>query len=205
MNDIQRWLPGTGLASCLLLAGLSVGCSDEDEDVCTDTVVTRADDDADFDSYETFAVFEIGSGDGAGGMGGSASIPDDVQVNIEEANQAASRELLRRGLKSVNPDQEDPDLWIVSLAKTEEEEGTYWACVPGPGWWGWYYYWDPCAWLEPINFEYTVGTLAVTLVDSKAEEPVFGGAAQGILECTNNLDERIGSAVAEIFDDYPSE
>jgi len=187
------------------------GCSNnDDDDVCTDQVQTLADDDADFSSYETFAVFEIGT-TGVGGAGGSSGIPsdlpEDVTANIETANKEAVRQLKALGLSEVDPEEETPDLWVLSAALTEEEEGTYWQCVPGWYWWGWYYYWDPCAWTVPVDFEYTQGTLLVAVVDAADEKPVFGGVLEGILECTDEheIDDRIEAGVDEIFDDYPQD
>ena len=97
-----------------------------------------------------------------------------------------------------------PDLWVFSAAATEDKTGLYWDCVPGWYWWGWYPYWDPCAWYVPIPFDFTVGTLAVGLVDSESQKPVFLGVARGVMEC-GDVQDRIESAVDEMFDDYPSD
>jgi len=203
----KRWSVGLWSLSLVLGAGLLGGCAEEDDldDVCEDDIVTRVDEDADFSEYETYAIWEIGSGMAGAGGGSSADIPDDVAVNIDTANKEAARQLRDLGLTQVDPEQEDPDLWIVSLAATQEETGTYWSCYGGWAWWGWYYYWDPCAWLVPIEFEYTEGTLLVATIDSGSHTAVFGGVVEGILECDDDLETRIESGVEEIFKDYPQE
>jgi len=193
------------VAALMLGVALVGGCAedDDDDDFCSDEVKSAVDDDADFASYETFAIFEVGTDAPLGGA--PATIPDDVVANIDTANRAVKAELKDLGLSEVDPDDEEPDLWIMSAALTEEEEGIYWQCVPGWYWWGWYYYWDPCAWLDPVEFEYTVGTLLVGVVDSKDNVPVFGGVVKGVLECTDDVDQRIVDGVDEIFEDYPTE
>lgn len=207
----HRSLKGAAWVLLPLFGVFGIGCSnDDDEDeICEDVTVTSVDDDADFSSYETFAVFEIGDtiGDGGAGGGTGVEIPEEVETNLKVANDEAVAQLKKLGLDEVDPKDETPDLWIFSAAAQEGKDGTYWACVPGWSWWGWYYYWDPCAWLQPIDFEYTVGTLAVGVIDSSTEKPVFGGFVQGILECSekHELNERIEAGVAEIFEDYPAD
>lgn len=203
----KRWSVGFWSLSCVLGVGLLGGCAEEDDvdDVCEDDIVTRVDDDADFSEYETYAIWEIGSGTAGAGGEGPGDIPEDVAVNIGTANKEAARQLRDLGLTQVDPEEEDPDLWIVSMAATEEETGTYWSCVGGWEWWGWYYYWDPCAWLVPIEFEYTEGTLLVATIDANSHEAVFGGVVEGILECDDDLETRIESGVDEIFRDYPQD
>jgi len=193
------------VAVTIIGAGSLLGaCSSENP--CGDIIETRADDDADFGSYETFAVLEVPDEGGSAGAGGEGSgIPDDIRLNLEAANTAAANELESIGLTEVGVD-DDPDLFVVSASASREETELTWYCVPGWYWWGWYYYWDPCAWMVPIEIEYTEGSLLVALVDAATEAPVFGGVVQGILECTDDdLQSRIEEGVEEIFEDYPSE
>jgi hypothetical protein len=199
----RRAFPLLGLtvfASWGALGGCSNGGTCPNID---DSVVTRADPDADFSRYQTFAIREI-SEEGAAGAGG-AGIPEDVQVNLEVANDAAAEELVLLGLEEVDPEAETPDLWVFSAASTEREEGVNWYCVPDWYWLGYGYYWDPCAWMYPIEFEYTEGTLLVGVADSSTDTPVFGGLLKGVLECDSDLDVRIENGVEAIFDDYPAE
>lgn len=207
MSKLSRPFRALSLASLTALGSWSLlgGCSDGNP--CGDEVVTRADDEADFAAYETFAVIDlpedIGAG-GAGGAGGGRGMPDDIRVNLEIANEAAATQLELLGLERVEV-EDDPDLFVLSASASEEETGIYWTCVPDWYWWGWYYYWDPCAWMAPIPVEYTVGSLLVATVDAATEEPVFGGIVQGILECTSeDLEDRIEDGVETIFDDYPN-
>ncbi|HSC88433.1 MAG TPA: DUF4136 domain-containing protein [Polyangiaceae bacterium] len=181
----------------------ATGCSSDD--TCQTSIVTRATPGVDFDLYSTFAIQEIGAGaGGAGGAGGDAGrdIPDDVALNIEKANAEAAKQLTAGGLTQVDPAVEEPDLWIGSAANTKEQNGVYWECVPGWYWWGWYVYWDSCAWLQPIPVEYSTGTLVVALADSSTSQIVFGGVATGVLGC-DDVDARVTSAVDQIFADYP--
>jgi len=185
--------------------GLLGGCS-SNGNPCGDEYTTRVNDDADFESYQTFAVMDIPEEGGLGGAGGAGGgeLPDDIRVNLELANEAAAESLELKGLERVDAD-DDPDLLVFSASASEEETGIYWYCVPGWYWWGWYYYWDPCAWMAPIEFEYTVGTLLVGVLDPVLGEPAFGGLIQGILECTSeDLEDRIEDGVADVFDDYPA-
>lgn len=194
---------GSLVAIAVMVLG---GCQGDDEDYCTDKAESAVDKDADFSSYETFAVAEVDGG-GFGGLGGawSGDAPDKVETNLKVANDAIVSELLDLGLTEVDPAKETPDLWVGSAGATEVETGIYWECVPGYYWWGWYPYWDPCAWLAPYPFRYTEGTVLVALVDSKTQKPVFGGALQGILECSDDIEGRIEAGIDRIFADYPEE
>jgi hypothetical protein len=203
---IGRRLKAASAALALTAVGVgfgSVGCSSDT--TCTNTVVARARPGVDFGDYETFAIKDV-DGSGFGGAGGAGhDIPDDVLTNIAVANEEAAQQLEALGLKKVDPDKETPDLWIGTAGATEENSGVVWECVPGWYWWGWYMYWDSCAWLEPIHVDYTVGTLFVALVDSGNEEVVFGGFAQGVVGCSDDVEGQIETAVDAIFDKYPVE
>jgi hypothetical protein len=184
---------------------LGGGCSSES---CASGVVSRADPAADFSAYHTFAIADIDAASlgGASGMGGSGGrgfdIPDDVLVNIDSANREAAKQLVAGGLEQVEPG-ETPDLLIASAANTTENNGVVWECVPGWYWWGWTVYWDSCAWLTPVHVEYTTGTLVVAVGDTKTNKVVFGGVASGVLDCGQDVQGQVISAVDEIFADYP--
>jgi hypothetical protein len=195
---------GAAVVSWGALSGCSTGttaaCPDYD-----DRVVSGVDDDADFSAYQTFAIRELTDADvGAGGDGGG--IPADAKLNLEAANEAAAAELTALGLDEVDPDQETPDLWVFSATATEVEQGVSWTCVPDYYWTGVEYYFDPCAWMDPLEFQYTVGTLVVGVADAETELPVFGGLLQGPADCpAADLESRIEAGVATIFEDYPSQ
>jgi|SRR6187402_517003 len=183
-------------AVAALSAFMPLGCSsDDDDDDCQEDVVkTSVDPDADFDSYTTFAVLTEEAY--------PVDTPDDVKLNLTTAINAATDELVALGLEEVDVDA-DPDVVLFTLSKTDEEDAIYWQCRGGwYGYWGWVV-WDPCAWLEPIYVEYTVGSLVVGLADPSEEKVVFGGVTQTILECGGDVTQHIESAVDAIFDDYP--
>lgn len=178
-------------------------CSDDDDDdesidieaLCTDVTATRIDYNADFSAFETFAV----TPDEAL----PADVPADVRTNLEVANTAAVAELVALGLVQVEPDSDPPpDLALFNLAATQQETTTTWECVPGYWWTGWGYAWDPCAWMVEVPVTYTEGTLVIGLADPAAQQVVFGGALQGVLECGDSA-ARIQAGVARIFGDYP--
>jgi len=191
-------LSGLGFAALALVPGCS------DSDACGSAIESRAMPGVDFSKFETFAIQEIDLSalGGAGGIGGNDP-PDEVFLNLKQANFEAAKVLTEGGLIEVDPEKETPDLWIGSAAATEQETGIYWACVPGWSWWGWATYWDPCAWLAPVPVEYTEGTLVLALVDSSTRTPVYGGVAAGVLACNDDVETQIDSAVHAILADYP--
>jgi len=193
---IARYLTLACLGSLTLFAA----CSDDEEDsLCTgDTVYTRTDPDADFTTYTTFAV-------SAEATPTDISVPPDVEANLGVANAAATAQLIDLGLTLVDADADPPpDLVLFNIAATQKQTGTEWVCSPGYIWIGWYYVWDPCAWMVEVPFVYTEGTLAVGVADPVLEKVVFGGVLQGILECGSDTASRIQSGVARIFQDYPT-
>ncbi|HKO94770.1 MAG TPA: DUF4136 domain-containing protein [Polyangiaceae bacterium] len=184
--------------ACVGSLAFFAACSDDEEDsLCTgDTVYTRADPTADFESYTTFAVSAEATPN---------DLPADFEANLGVANAAASAQLVALGLTLVAADADPPpDLTLFNIAATKKEVGTEWVCSPGYIWIGWYYVWDPCAWMVEVPFTYTEGTLAVGVADPVLSKVVFGGVLQGVLECGSDTTARIQSGVARIFDDYPT-
>jgi hypothetical protein len=176
------------ILSAALCAAALCACSDDD-----DVVVERADPDADFTSYKTFAISD----------NSSVAIPSGVAANLAQANDAITTQLENLGLTEVDASA-DPDLIAFSLASTDVDAALSWSCVPGYwyGYWDWSY--DPCSVVSPYYDSYTVGTLVVGLVDPVLEKTVFGGVAQSILD-DSNVDDDIDDAVEDIFDAYPSD
>jgi Domain of unknown function (DUF4136) len=185
-----------GVATLVVL-----GCADEPESACDDTIVTRADPMADFTGYKTFAVVpeseyptELPS-----------DLPSDTRTSLEAANDAGRRELLLLGLDEVDFATGTPDVVLFSLAASDTDTGVVYECVDGYIWYGWWgYVWDPCAWLEPVAVDYEVATVLVGLADPANEEVVFGGVVQGILEC-GDVSDRLDDGVKRIFSDYPAD
>ena len=194
--NIARYLT----LACVGSLAFFVACEDDEEDtLCTgDTVLTRTDPDADFTTYHTFAV-------SAEAAPSDISVPPDVETNLAVANAAASAQLVALGLTPVAADAEPPpDLTLFNIAATQRQTGTEWVCSPGYIWIGWYYVWDPCAWMVEVPFVYTEGTVIVGVADPLLTKVVFGGVLQGILECGGDTAARIQSGVARIFQDYPT-
>jgi hypothetical protein len=186
------------LVALLLATAVQVGCND-DEDRPDDYVNTWASSNGDFKNYKTFAFW--GPEDYPMSMD-VPEIPEDVKKDLTIVNDATRTELTMLGLTEVKAD-ENPDVFAFSLASTEDENAIYWECVPG-NWWGyWGWYWDSCAWLQPIYVDYSVGTVIVGLNDPKKEQVVFGGLIQGIVYGDDSAQERIDDGVAKVFDEYP--
>lgn len=180
---------------CLVLMVLAA-CDDDPDD----TVTTASSATAEFEDYETFAVAD--PSDAPENV--RERIPDDVETDLEVVNDAVRDELTQLGLREVARD-DDPDLVAFSLAATDDEEAVYWDCVEGY-WYGyWTYAWDPCAWLEPVYLEYTVGSIFVGLADPEEEQVVFGGLIEGVVDGDGDTEERIQDDVEEVFDDYPGQ
>lgn len=182
----------TSLAITWMLCG-GAGCSD-DEPSAQDTVATTASPSADFTSYHTFALAQSKDPD---------AIPDNVQTDLALVDDAMVAQLERRGLQQVGSD-DDPDLVAFNLATTDTEGTYYWDCVEGY-WWGyWDQAWDPCAWLQPAYVEYTAGTIALGVADPALRQVVFGGVIRGVLDYTDDVEDRINDDVARVFDSYPT-
>jgi hypothetical protein len=179
------------------------GCDCNDYETPVDQVVSRAKPGIDFTQYHTFLIEdELTYQDLADAGYNPDNIPGTVRLNIDVANDQARIELERIGLTEAAKGA-PADLSIVSLASTRDQDAIYWECVPG-NWWGyWGWYWDTCAWLQPIYVEYTTGTVAVGLADPKEEDVVFGGVMRGIADGTANVDKRIRDGVHVIFEQYP--
>jgi Domain of unknown function (DUF4136) len=185
-----------------LCLALVVGGCDCDDDGPIDEVVTKVDPGVDFSEFHTFKILDEDSVDFGDAGINLDDIPDDLLVNIDTANDQARIELENLGLTQVD-EEDDADLVIFTLATIDEQGGYYWACVPGY-WWGyWGPYWDPCAWLEPIYVEYSVGTLVLVLGDPAEQDIPFGGLLQGVADGAGNTEERIRDGVHEMFEDYP--
>jgi hypothetical protein len=186
------------LSMLLALSIVLVACDDDDPN---DVIKTRVDPAADFTSFHTFALSAQ-----APNPDSDASIPNNYTTALSTIDDAVRSELVSRGLSEVTP-QQQPDLFVVSLASTQDQQALSWSCVPGYWygyWWG-YNAWssDPCAWLDPLYVEYTVGTAAVGLVQVSSERVPFGGIMQGVLDESGNASDRVQHDVHEMFKDYP--
>ncbi len=162
-------------------------------------VETKQSANAPFESYGTYAIL---TGDDVP-PDVQLDIPSDVETNLGKVNQQIRRNMDALGFTEVDPDAEAPDLWAFNLFFTDTETTIEWVCNGGYwwGWWGWG--WDPCAFYDPIQIEYTVGTVVIGLADPDIDQVVFGGVLEEVLDCPGDLDTRLRDGVDEIFDDYP--
>jgi hypothetical protein len=187
-----------------LMFGMALGaCAPEPDpnEVCGDTIITRTNPNWDFSKIMTFAV--VDEEDYPVELPGD--LPRDTIKSIVAANGAARASLIAQGLVEVDPDFEEPDVWLFSLAATQSEVGYAWDCVPGYVWWGWSAWDYYCPWWDEVPVEYEVGTVVVGLAqlhDGTSAEIVFGGAVQGVLSCDDPR-ERLELGVAKIFAQYP--
>jgi hypothetical protein len=183
------------------LAGLCLVACDDDEPA--DVITSRSNATADFTSFDTFAIAD--EDDVPADV--QEQIPDGIAANLDMVNDAVRTVLVQQGLREVDRDDE-PDLIAFSLAATQDVEALYWTCVDSY-WYGyWSYVWTPCAWLAPVYTEYTQGSVVIALADPVAEDIVFGGVIQGVIEDEVNsadAEERINEDVDELFEDYPAD
>lgn len=188
----------TALSLCALLAGACDDDDDIDEVQFPNEVDVRMSDEADFASYETFAVVDRSEVPDEFIEG----LSDDDLTKVEQMNDAARDELLDMGLTEVDPG-ENPDLQVFSLSYTTEEAALTWDCVAGywRGYWDWDY--DPCRWLEREYEDVDVRTLVTGLVDPNMEEVVFVGFVQGVEDIGLEPDDVIVDSVDAIYDEYP--
>jgi hypothetical protein len=188
-----------------LFVGLAFGaCTPDEEDpneACGDAILVRINPETEFSQITTFAVV----GEDGYPIELPADLPDDTLKNILAANSAARTSLIGQGLVEVDPEFEEPDVWLFSLAATETQIGYVWACAPGNVWWGWSAWDYYCPWWDEVPVAYEVGTVVVGLAqldDDTAGEVVFGGAVQGVLFCDDPR-KRVTTAVTKIFAQYP--
>lgn len=184
------------LLFCLVvsLPLLGGGCSE----TCSDVTGIGIEADVELSSYQTFSFFNeamIPTGSEA-----DITIPEEVMVNLDLLNGELRRELVALGLTEIeDPEAETPDVFAFSLATAENVEGITWVCVPGSvyGYWG--YAWDPCAWMEPVYYEYTEGTALVGIADPEREQVVFGGVMNGVLD-SDNVQGQVANGIECIFE-----
>jgi hypothetical protein len=159
------------------------------------------DPDVDFSQYQTFAFRD------------DADTEADVMGDLEPAarrelafvNERIAIELRELGLTEVAADE--ADLLAFSLGRVRSGTGVSWSCVGGVwgGYWVWdYYYYDPCAWLEPVYFEVDQTTLMVGLLDPDLSEVAFAGFIRGLGAAPRYRSRRIAAAVDDIFARYPA-
>lgn len=171
-------------------------------EACGDIISTHTNPNWDFANVATFAVVAKDNYP----VEFPGDLPRDAIEEVFAVNSVARESLIAHGLVEVNPDFEEPDVWLFSMATTRTAVGFVWDCVSGPVWWGWNGWDYYCPWWDEVPFEYELGTVVVGLAhhvpDENIGEVVFGGAVQGVLFCDDPR-ERLELGVAKIFAQYP--
>ena len=195
------WLLGGALALA------TSGCSDDDDWRYGHRPRPRGgnvnvvfDRDIDFSRYRTFA---FRSDEEASAEELDEGLEPARRRDLELVDQRTAIELRDLGLTQVAP--EEADLLAFSLGRTRSETGVTWSCVGGV--WGgyfWDYYYDPCAWLEPVYFDVERTTLMVALTDPELSEVIFAGFIRTVDGGRRSRARQIVAAVDRIFARYPA-
>lgn len=157
------------------------------------------DPDVDFSQYQTFAFRDDADTDMMGDLAPAA------RRDLALVDERIAVELSDLGLTEVAADE--ADLLAFSLGRVRSGTGVRWSCVGGVwgGYWAWdYYYYDPCAWLEPVYFEVQQTTLMVGLLDPDSSEVAFAGFIRGLGAGPGSRSRQIAAAVDRVFDQYPA-
>ena len=175
---------------CTLLVLSSVWflACDEDKASDYDEYTYWASSTADFSAYQTYSFEDI---------------PEDV---IEEApdfavnNHSSIKAIVEVELQALGLTEaaagETPDLLVSSLAATDDVTAWYADCEAGWYWWG---YWDSCAWVNVYPVTYDIGTVIIPVGDTSLDEVVFLGILTGIVDDSEDAQERITDGVHWIF------
>lgn len=200
-RHIFTWVVG-GLA--LTVAGL--GCTDDGDwrfghrpRARGDNVKVVYDRDIDFSRYRTFA-FRSADESSEGELD---ELEPARRRDLELVDERTAIELRELGLTQVAP--EDADLLAFSLGRTRSATGVTWSCVGGV--WGgyfWDYYYDPCAWLEPVYIDVDRTTLMLGLTDPELSEVIFTGFIRNVGAGRRSRARQIAAAVDRIFARYPA-
>ena len=149
-------------------------------------VFTDHDSGVDFSKYKTYAYFKPGI--------------DKVEISDLDKRRilkAIDFQLLGKSMMK----SEIPDL-LISINTTAKEK--VYIDNMNYGFWGW----NPWFWGPNFNSisSRTEGILYIDLIDAKTKQLVWQGKGKGGLsEYMKNRDERIGTFVAEILQNYPPE
>jgi len=165
------------------------------------------DEDADFSQFETFTVLtpELVP-DGREPEADEELFNERVNDLIVEAMTAEPVCMTFIPPEEVT-DTNEPDLFAAnSLARTTEE-GVVWRCVGGWWWGAWGRFWDPCRWRTQVPVEFEVGSLDLPVgpppTGDEDATPVFMGTARALLGTGTTVDDKVRTAVREIFQQWP--
>lgn len=173
----------------LMVACLVAGCATGPR------IVSNADPDADFGQYRTF-TFQTPLGTDR-----SSGTRTLVSHHLMEA---VTREMELRGYALGD---QAADLTVNFYVSTQEKLDV--RQVPAPGWGGFYgyrygYYGVWSGYGTEVR-QYTEGTLAVDVIDTKKDQLVWEGAVIGRVRDTGDdgLQQRIQQAITDLFARYP--
>jgi hypothetical protein len=127
----------------------------------------------------------------------------------ERIESAFGNEFKKRGIDVVEKGQGDMivSLYIVTEEKTDVSATT---SHMGTGWGGYYGYGPGYGWggghstTQYHEYDYTVGTLVVSVYDAENKQLIWESLGQGTVDDDpKNREENVGRAVAKIMKDYP--
>ncbi|MGB8224880.1 MAG: DUF4136 domain-containing protein [Polyangiales bacterium] len=173
----------------------------------TGEINVEFDEDADFSQFETFTVLTPELVPDAEELGVDAKLFNEaVNTLIIDAMTAPPVCLTFIPPERVT-DSNQPDLFAGNGLSRTTDQGTVWRCVGG-WWWGtWGWFWDPCLWRTPVTVEFDVGSLYLPVGPRPAAgedaKPIFNGTARKLLDTGTSIDDKVRTAVREIFQRWP--
>ena len=202
----RKRLSALMLALAVAVAGSGCTPGSEPESVTAfDTVTTLFDKNTDFAALHTFTVVDSVFHLVDPGQSDNISRAYDTQVLTQ-----IRTEMTNLGWTEIaNPGPGNaPDVSLNVAATTAENiVGEYW-----PPYWGYYpgypgYGWG---WGYSTIYNYTTGTLLMTMLDLKHPDPgtqtvpvVWTGALNGVLEAPGTVPERLQRGIDQAFDQSP--
>jgi hypothetical protein len=162
-------------------------------------VKTDFDPAADFTRFHTFAFAGLTEITKTGLL--------DNSLTRKRIETAVSRELTKKGLQEVTPD-EHPDLLVHYWLGTQDKQRVQGSGPSGPGYYGGGYYGGGYGWGASYStvttYEYKEGTLVVDLVEPVKKELQWRATMVAILEDTTQENIELGNeAIKKAFENYP--
>lgn len=197
-----RWLSVTALALGSVLALACGGSATR-----TGEISVEFDENVDFTGFQTFSVLT------------PELVPeaDDLATDAKLFNEAVNGLIIDAMtgppvcMTYIPPDEvidgTEPDLFAGNGLARTMGQGTRWQCVGGWWWGAWGWFWDPCRWRTPVTVEFEIGSLYLPVGPRPAQgedpEPIFKGTARTLLDSGTSIDEKVRTAVREIFGQWP--
>ncbi len=131
------------------------------------------------------------------------ALADTYQVGIQLVKIAVNRNLIKRGLQSV---EASPDFYITFFLTAEQEQDVDVISSGGGygwgGWYGWSSYYYP-SWTETVVTNYISGMLVLDFVDAKTNELVWRAYCSGEIRDWGNRDKVVNKAVEKALKRFP--